>query len=343
MVTAISCRLLLPLAVAVIAIGAVSGQERAPLTERLQQEFGLVSTTDGWWVLPQELDLREKLADLPKRRERVVLLERQVETDIERNAEAWKQVAPALDALRQSLRRLPTNAPEREAIERQIDALAATAHDPKQLGQQNEIRSQVIALAAERCALQSTLIWIRREWPRLREQYDQLAARPDFAEARKQLGGDQRLGPRRDYAGDLNRLGNYDRLVNTDWIPIYIQSGRFRVTALLGGELPVTFTWSDESDAAVQVTRSVIDAAGIDIPADAQFEEIAIGESRKVRAARIKLTELRIGKTVLRDVSALVLPPEAEDLGCTLPRSVLKGHSVQLEPERLRLWIDRKE
>ena len=342
MITAPYCRLLLAFAVAATAMGAVSGQELAPLTERLQQDFGLVSTADGWWVLPQELGLRERLAELPKRRERIISLERLLETEIEKNAEAWKQVAPALDALRQSLRRLPTNDPQRVAIERQIEALAATAHEPKQLGQQNEVRSQVIALAAERCALQSALIWTRREWPRLREQYEQLAARPDFAETRKQLGPDQRLGPRRDYSADLNRLGNYDRLVNTDWSPIFIQSGRVRMTALLGGELLVTFTWSEESDAVVQVTRSVIDAAGIDI-SDASIEEIAIGEGRKMRAARIKLGEIRLGKTVLRDVSALVLPPEAEDLGCILPRSALKGHSVQLEPERLRLWIDRKE
>lgn len=342
MATAIFRRLLLTMAFAVTAIEAVSGQESAPQAERLQQDFGLVSTADGWWELPHELVLRERIAELPKRRERIIALERQLETDIERNAEAWKQVAPALDALRQSRRRLPTNDPQREPIERQIAAFAATATEPKLLGQHSEVRGQVIALAAERCALQSALILIRREWPRLREQYGQLAARPDFAEARKQLAADQRLGPRRDYAADLNRLGNYDRVVNTDWTPTYIQSARIRVMALLDGELPVTFTWSEESDAEVQVTRSVIDAAEIDIN-DAPSEEVAIGEGRKIRAARIMLGELRLGKTILRDVSALVLPPEAEDIGCTLPRSALKGHEVQLEPERLRLWIDRRQ
>jgi hypothetical protein len=57
-------------------------------------------------------------------------------------------------------------------------------------------------------------------------------------------------------------------------------------------------------------------------------------------ARRVAIPYLRFSGCVLRDVSALVLPPEVEDWGSRIGREAFLGHSVRLEPELLRLRIE---
>jgi hypothetical protein len=51
---------------------------------------------DRVWILPLELELRQELAELPKRRERVLALEREVDQRIEQNRRAWQESQPAI-------------------------------------------------------------------------------------------------------------------------------------------------------------------------------------------------------------------------------------------------------
>ena len=92
-------------------------------TEILQSRYGLRKLGDRLWVLPQEIELRGKLAELPKRRERLIAVEKDLDGVVDRNQRAWAESRPAAAALKQSLARFSSADPQRELLERQMKAL----------------------------------------------------------------------------------------------------------------------------------------------------------------------------------------------------------------------------
>lgn len=324
----------------------VAGAHAAPLaandatTELLRLQYGLTRLSDNLWVLPQEIELRGKLAELPKRRERLISVEKDLDGLVQNNQRAWDESRPAAAALRQSLARFSSVDPQRELIERQMKALEAGAMEPRKLGGRKDVRSLVIDLASQRCELLAAVAWIREAVPALFDQYMTLSADAELGSALKRAGHDHRLGPQRSYKADLARLTDYERLAATPWVPTFEQAGQIRMTLLLEERAAATFTWISHEGQPVVLTASTAQAAGLVIPKDAVSETIPAAPKREVAARRITIGYFRLGRCVLRGVTAYVLPPEAEDVGNRLGREALAGHKVRLEPERLRMWID---
>jgi hypothetical protein len=149
------------------------------------------------------------------------------------------------------------------------------------------------------------------------------------------------LGPLESYRAEQNRLGEYERLVFTSWLPVYLQSDRVRVGAIVNETTPVTFTWRAESGPTV-LTTSLAEAAGLALPAAETAAPLPVAAGRTLPARRITAPTLRFGQVVLRDVPVYVLGPEGEDLGALIGRDGFTENLVQLELERLRLVVGAK-
>jgi hypothetical protein len=312
----------------------------ADATTDLLHQKGLTRLGESWWVLPLELELRGKLAELPKRREHLVTAEKDLDGLIERNKRAWDDSRPAVSALKQTLARMSSADPQRELIDRQIASLVAGAREPRQLGRRSDVRSLVIEFAGERCAILATIVWVRDTVPLLHDRYLELRSDSALNEALQGLGRDHKLGPRRSYKAELERLHELEKLAATAWLPTYQQSGATRFTALINESAAATFSWSTDSEQPLLLTASTAEAIGIRPTADAVHETISIGPNREIAATRVTLGYLRLGKWVLRGERAYVLPPEAEDVGNRLGRATLGSRRVRFEPERLRMWLD---
>lgn len=293
---------------------------------------------DRVWMLDDELKLRRDLAELPKRRERILALEHDLDERIDKNRQQWLDAQPAIAALRKSLSRFGTDDPQRAVVQQQLDALLAASAEPGKLGGRGETRTHVLKWIDERNGLATTLVKIRRTIGALGEMYQRLAQTPGVAEAIRSNGDKHRLGPQRSYAGDRDKLGDYERLAFTAWVPIFYQGSHLRLSALIDDQSPVTFTWVESG--RIVLTRTAAEAAGLNVPANAPREPIARSAGERTTARRIEVACLRIGKCVLKNVAVLILPPEAEDWGCQISRDSLSGHAVRVEPERLRLSID---
>ncbi len=311
-------------------------------TEVLQSRYGLTKLGDRLWVLPQEVELRGKLAELPKRRERLIGVEKDLDGVVEKNQRAWSDSRPAAAVLQQSLARFSSADPQRELLERQMKALEAGALEPRKLGGRKDVRSLIVDLASQRCELLAAIAWIREAVPALVDQYTTLSGDAELKQVLKRAGENQRLGPQRTYKADLAHLGDFERLAATPWVPTFELGGQTRLTVLLEERAGATFTWTANADQPVVLTASTAEAAGLVVPVDAIRETIQATDRRDVSAQRITIGYLRLGKCVLRGVRAYVLPPEAEDVGNRLGRETLAGHRVRLEPERLRMWIDEE-
>lgn len=326
-------------ATAMVCAAAIASGQEPNNADAWAQEHRLVRLGDRLWLLPREVELREKLAELPRRRERIVSVEKELDAAIAGNLKAWQESRPAIATLEQALSKLVTGDPQRPIIERQIADLAASALDPVKLAGRSDVSRRLVELSGERCGLLADAAWIRATVPGLKDEYSKLAEVPEIASGLQQ-DGKRRLGPQRSYRADLDRLAEFESLAATKWVPIFQQSGQTRVTALVGERTPVTFTWSEASDQPVVLTASTAEAAGINAPADAPRETIAADTKRSVMARKITLDYVRFGHSLLRDVPAYVLPPEAEDIGNRLGRLALVEHRVRMEPAKLRMWID---
>lgn len=302
----------------------------------LEKQHGLVRLSGGIWGLPLEAELKEKLASLPLLRESVVTAEKDLEERAAANRRAWTEAAPAIEVLRQALGRLSPNDPKRVALTQQLATVEAAACEPARLSCNAVVRAHLIDFSRDRSLLQLALLWVRAQTPRLAEEYAQLLKQADVTAALKQLG--ERVGPQKNYGPEVKRLRDYDKLVFTSWLPVYQQAGQTRLAAIVNEQAPVTFTWSGESNGSLLLPASVLESCGLTLANDAPTRQLKLA-GRSLTTREVVLPALRLGRHVVKDLTALVLPPEGEDLGARLPRSVLSNLRVSIELDRLRLTI----
>jgi len=310
----------------------------APTPEdRLQKEFGLVRLSGTVWGLPLEVQLKEKLAQLPLLRESVVTAEKELDDRAAANRRAWTEAAPTMETMKQALGQLSPTDPKRAPLAQQLAALETSVSEPSRLSLRGEIRNRLIAFSRDRSLLALALLWIRAQVPQMTEQYAKLAQREELTAALKQLGND-RLGPQKNYTPEVKRLAEYDKLVFTDWLPAYQQATQTRFSAIVNEQAPVTFSWTEETGAELLLPSSAVEPCGLTIPERAPQQVVKLGE-RRLMATKITIPSLRLGRHLAKNIAALVLPPEGEDLGAQLPRHLLSGLRINIELDRLRMTI----
>ena len=304
---------------------------------QLQKVHGLIRLSGGVWGLPLEAELKEKFAQLPLLRESVVIAEKELEERAAANRRAWTEAAPAMETLKQALGRLSPTDPQRVPLAQQLVNLETTVSEPSRLSLRGEVRARLVAFSRDRSLLQLALLWIRAQTPKLAEEYARLAKLQDVAAALKQLGN-EKLGPLKNYGLEVKRLADYDKLVFTDWLPIYQQAGQTRFSAILAEQAPVTFTWSEETGGKLLLPASVLEPCGLTLPENSPRQTIKLTD-RTLTVRELPIPTLRLGRHVAKKISAWVLPPEGEDLGARLPRHVLTGLRINIELDRMRLTV----
>jgi hypothetical protein len=172
----------------------------------------------------------------------------------------------------------------------------------------------------------------------LDEEYEPLKQEPRLIRALRQIDGSHRIGPLRDYEDRLVQLAPYERLVFTSELPLYRLGDRLRVSLILGDQTPATFTWQESHEPTV-ITASLAEAAGIAAAESASRVPVPAGGDRRVWTREVVIPYLRLGRHVVKDVPALLLPPEAEDLGSQIGSVALPGYQAVAEPARLRLLV----
>jgi hypothetical protein len=296
------------------ANSAAAEDEAQQAARELRQRHGLVRITGRVWGLPLEEQLRARLNGFPA-----------CASESSPPKRKWTSgsCATSKPGSRPAGHRLRADCPplqQRPAAGRatdQLQLLTADVVEPRELAGRDAVRTQLSGLGQDRCALTLDLVWIRSAVLEVAQRYRQLAGDDQLARLIKQTGQKCRLGPARDYTADARKLDEYDALAFAQQVPIYLQTGRVRVTALVCDSACVTFSWSEASDAVVFLPASVLQAAGIQVPPDAPRRTLRI-DGRTVESREIIVPSLRLGSCHARSLAVCVLPPEAEDLGAQL-------------------------
>jgi hypothetical protein len=178
--------------------------------------------------------------------------------------------------------------------------------------------------------------WIRDLVPELQRQYSALQQEREVTEALARLGPTHRLGPIGGYVDELPRLNVFEPLVLTDWTPIYREAGHLRLGAILDGHLPVTFTWHAGSEPML-ITANMAQALGLEALVGGAPRRLAVAPGREYELRPVRLRSLETGGCRVAGPFALVLPPEAEDLGARVGPAAFPGWQLSLQAEQLKL------
>jgi len=189
-----------------------------------------------------------------------------------------------------------------------------------------------------RTELALRLLPLRKAFDDITARYAALRSDASVTAALAALGPDEHLGPShtlRDLGRTLDRL---QPLVFSDAMPVYREGKYYRVAALVNDAQPLTFSFVGTGERTV-IPQNLAEAAGLNAAA-APTVKIHIEGGREVTAALVKISSLRFGRHVFRDVEAYILPPEAADVGARVGAGVFVGYRVQLGPGGLSLTIE---
>jgi hypothetical protein len=334
-------RLFLTSTLASLAAG-LYGANRASASDEAEplRAAGLVRQGEVW-LLPEERKAREQIAALPQLRDSIQLLQRDLDELVKQNRQTYEIIKPIIESLEQAIGRLASNDPKRRTLEKQLAAERRKATPPEKFGGKSEVRSMIARLSQQRINLTLQILSLRRIVPELIQKYADLAKDTSVAHAIEQLGRGNRLGPLRPLEPEMRKLGEFESVVLTPYVPIWLQSGHVRFTAIVDERHPLTMTWNEYPGHGLLLTASAAQALDVRPQPGAETRSLNFPKQRKVNAQRSTIASLRLGRWVAPDVPAWILAPEGEDLGSQLDSTALASYTASCEPAALRLTLSR--
>jgi len=318
--------------------GIARAQEQSPAA--LLNARGL-SASGSVWISAAEARLRKQIESLESLQKRCQQTAQRVEILLQQNEmirarlvqlEAAQKTSPGT-ALQ------PPAGSSAKTAESGSKASAPAVLDSRMpdvtgLGELSPLQVALVEAVNARNTLAIAVLRLQKQSGELERQYARLRAEPDVARAIAVSGAGQRLGPIKDYQQILLAA---EKWYATARVPIYMESGRQRVSAILNEQTPATFSYADERQPTL-ITASLGQTLGVS-PAEGATPQTYQAGNRKLDVRPVKLPSLRIGKFVIRETPALLLPPEAEDLGSQLSASALRAYRVRIDPHRMSLEL----
>lgn len=293
------------------------------------------------WVSSHEARLRKRLEGLDGLEKRHQAARQTADAMLQKNELIRAQLAAAEAAAQREAARKNPNPPPPvnadKAVKPPPGKLHSSLPDVTAIGEQSPLQLAMIELVSARSALALAVLAAERGLAELEQEYRDLAADERVSNALKQLGPKHRLGPGKGLDREPPRLAALAEQALTDVSPVYFELQRFRFGAILNEQTPATFSYV-EGNEPVLITQSLAQILNLRLPDTAPKKVHRIG-NRMLSTQETTLKQLRIGGHVFTRVAALVLPPEAEDLGCQLGTSGLGAIHAELAPQQMTLTL----
>lgn len=324
-------------ALALVANAASAADDPQKILARQE----LVPIVPNVWGTSDELKLQEIASELPKLKEPLLVLQRDLQQRMEANSLVWGQQGITIKAMESSLAKLSPSDPGRQPLLVQIAQARSQTIEPEKLAGQFAVQQRLIELIEVRNAISIAILESDRLLAAMMARYADLEKDEAVTAALRAIDKGARLGPARSLENHRRRLAEYEKLVFTTSVPVYLQSGRLRVSAIAGDRLPVTFTFQNNSAGeSTMITSSVAESLDVVIDRKVAPLKVEVAPKRVAMVRETTISYLRLGRFTTSGVRVLVLPPECEDLGCTLARGTLSGHSVKVDLPQFRMVID---
>lgn len=309
---------------------------------------GLVNLGDAW-LCPAEAEARKWLDAFHPLERQYQVLQRALDERVEANEATKKELAQKRRELKKLEERIKANDPaalgptrdqlkqSAKELEAQIKRKRRDYMDGTRLAEFQSARDDVVRLANARAGLTLAAAAFRQRLAQIPQQYERIGKIAAVRAALSRLGPAHRLGTGRNYASDAaDRLARIDRATLSNVVPIYRDDKHARVLAIVDGATPVTFSLR-QSNGPTHLPHSLVTSLNLSTH-DAPRVTYTVGD-RKLACRMVKLSSVRVGGLEMRDVEAVALPPEGEDLGAKLGRAAYESHYFDVDYSHLRLTI----
>lgn len=335
--------------VAWIAVAGVSlGQSTGADPRQTLAASGLTNLGDAW-LCAGEIEARRWFDALEPLERQYQATQRVVDDRVKSNENAKKELAHKKGELKKVAAKIAANDPAAlgptrdqlkqtaKELEEQISRLRRAYKNTTKLAEYQPARDEVIRLANARAALTIAAAALRRQLDGFPPEYERLSKVAAVTAALKQLGPPHRLGTGRNYAADAaERLSRIDKVTQSNVVPIYRDDDHARLLTIVDGATPVTFSIR-HSDGPTHLPHSLAKSLNL-LAEDAPEVSYTVG-NRKLKCRRIQIKSIAFGNVELRDVEALALPPEGEDLGAKLGNAAYAGHYFDVDFSQLKLTV----
>jgi Aspartyl protease len=326
--------------------GADDG-EAAP--ESILRNHGL-KKVGKLWILPEEQQLRERLATLERSEKR----HREVRAAVDQLLDANDATLARLTKLEEAVKKTrdldaaaKAGSPQRKQIDAElkneesaIEQLHKLYIPPDKLGASVPLKPALIDVVNARTEVTLRLLAYHDTPCDLPQRYQQLGKIPAIAAADSAGADPIQLGPQK---GLCDRwrfiLENFDANLLGDSLPVYRDGHAFRFTAIIDDRRPLTFTL-DSVDEPALIPQNLAEAAGLPIDADAPKTTYHVSDGRDVKAQVIKIGQVRLAGHVVKSVTAYILPPEAADLGARVGPNSLPGMHLHVNAARFQIVVE---
>jgi hypothetical protein len=294
------------------------------------------------WIVAEEAQLRRHIASLDALDRRNRQAQQQAAAMLEKNEKIRAQLIAA-EAAKKAGKQPPAPASSSASSGSSSDGkkpeeLSSKRPDVTGTGEMTPLQAAMIELVSARQAIFLASAAIDRLEGGLSEKYSELQKRDDVATALKELGEQQKLGPMKDYRRDADRGRQLSASAQRGPIPVFLECDRFRLGVVVNERLPLTMSIAADGEPTL-IAAGAARSLGITPKAEAPIREDRRGD-RVVRASEVSIPSIRLGAIVLRDVPALLLPPEGEDLGSQLAVKSLSGFRSELSERRMALVVE---
>jgi hypothetical protein len=326
-----------PLWAASVSAAADNDSARAVLTRYR------LSAQGNAWIAAEEAQLRRQIAGLDALERRHRQAQQQAAAMLEKNEKIRAQLIAA-EAAKKAGKQPPTPASSSTSSSNSAaggknpEELSSKRPDVTGTGELTPLQTAMIELVSARQAIFLASATIDRNLSSLPERYSELQNRDDVLAALKELGDQQKLGPVKDYRRDAEKARQLSATAQRGPIPVFLECERFRLGVVVNERSPLTMSIAAEGEPTLITTGA---ALSLDLAptADAPVREYRRGD-RVLRAKEVTIPSIRLGAIVLRDVPALLLPPEGEDLASQLAVKSLTGYRSELHERRMTLVVE---
>jgi hypothetical protein len=344
-----SLQVLFLLAVLSGAARSAAADDGEPSAEAVLKMHGL--TRQGrLWILPEEQELRDRLATLKRCEDRHREAAAYVERLLEANRNLSLQITRVDETLKKD-RELNKSAQPGTAQKKQleteiknyetlIEQLRKQYIPPDKLGLASPLKPALVDLVNARAEATLKFLVYRDTPADLPQRYERLKNDSTVAAALAALPTPDRLGPDKTVCDGWRAcVDRLDGSLLNDNLPVYREGNVYRFTAIVNDRRPLTFSFGNQGEPMV-IPQNLAETAGIMAPADAKKVTYHVAEGRDVPALAVQIPQLRLGRNVAKNVNALILPPEAADIGARIGPDALPGYRPRIDAARLLLIIE---
>ncbi|REJ66431.1 MAG: hypothetical protein DWQ31_15340 [Planctomycetota bacterium] len=304
----------------------VEGRWLLPAEKRLLARF---RAADDWLRDAQEADRQLAARAEPQRR---------IQNERERLTARRQQLQEALaerssDELERQLRQ----------VESRLEALAREQISPTAHVELPEVRAATIRSIGHWQRLLVLKSTAGRRTLELQRRYEALSADERVRAALQTLDAGERLGSGEAFDRWRDKLAGIGADRDKRW-PVYRENGRWRCGLILSEKYATTvtiFADDEQQPYPLWLPASVLQAADIEIPAEARYLTLNLPDGRRVSTRVLRFGYLRLGPHQVGGAEVLALSPDDEDLGGQITLEFLKRSGLRLDVSHLPAIVAR--